>query len=157
MPDTIILDTGPLSNCVVSPAKPNQAATESQQCRQWLDDCEATGRQLIIPAIAYYEALRELELRAAVSQIQRLRHFCLNPNRFLSSTNYHLEFAAQLWAKARKAGKPTADRKSLDADVILAAQALSLGLSSSEFIIATTNPSHIAQFAACDLWTNIRP
>jgi predicted nucleic acid-binding protein len=111
----------------------------------------------MVPAIAYYEALRELELRAATAQIKRLKAFCLHPDRFMPLTTRHLETAAQLWATARKSGTPTADPHSLDADVILAAQALSLGQRSSDYIIATTNPANIAQFASCELWTKIKP
>lgn len=157
MPDVIILDTGPLSNCVVHVARRQQTSSISQQCRQWIDDCEHSGRRILIPAVAYYEVLRSLELRGATSQIGRLKEFCLNGDRFMSLTTRHLESAAQLWAQERKEGKPSAGSESLDADVIITAQALSLGLPSSDYVIATTNPAHIAPFAPCDLWTNINP
>jgi len=157
MVDTIILDTGPLSNCVVTIARLRQTATPSQLCRQWLDDCQAAGCTVLVPAVAYYEALRELELRGAMSQIRRLREFCLHPDRFISLTTGHLEAGAKLWAQARKTGKPTAGSQSLDADVIIAAQSLSLGLPISSFIVATTNPAHLSQFVPCDLWSNISP
>ena len=153
----IILDTGPLSNCVVEVAKPFEVPKVSQQCRQWIDDCEKSGISLLVPAVAYYEALRELELRSASSQIARLKGFCLRSDRFIPLRTDDLEAAARLWANARKSGKSTASPHSLDADVIIAAQALSLGLAASDFIIATTNPGHIARFAPCDLWTNIAP
>lgn len=41
--------------------------------------------------------------------------------------------------------------------MILAAQALNLGLPPSDYVIATTNPGHIGRHAPCDLWINIAP
>jgi predicted nucleic acid-binding protein len=61
--------------------------------------------------------------------------------------------AAQFWAQARQQGQPTADDKSLDADVILAAQAVTLGVAS--VLIATTNVGHLARFAPAALWPDI--
>src|SRR5262249_21737559 len=60
MPAIILLDTGPLSHCVVAPARRGQPPTLSQQCRAWITDCERAGALLLVPAIAYYEALREI-------------------------------------------------------------------------------------------------
>lgn len=111
----------------------------------------------MVPAISYYEVLRELEQRQAISQIARLKIFCLQPNRFLPVTTEHLETAAQLWGDSRRAGLPTTDPQALDGDVILAAQALSLSIPAPGLIVATTNPAHIARYVAADLWTNIPP
>ena len=66
-----------------------------------------------------------------------------------------MRLAAELWARARKRGRPTADVSALDVDVILAAQVLSAGYSPSEFVVATTNVSHISQFVPADNWQNI--
>ncbi len=62
--------------------------------------------------------------------------------------------AAAIWALARRAGQPTAGNASLDADVILAAQALALNV---PVIVATSNPGHLQRFVPADLWTNITP
>lgn len=72
-------------------------------------------------------------------------------------TTGHLEVAARLWGEARRAGTPTASVQALDGDVILAAQALSFGLSTTEYIVATSNIGHLSRFLPCDLWTNIAP
>ena len=66
-----------------------------------------------------------------------------------------METAAQLWAQSRRAGQPSADPHALDGDVILAAQALSLGPVASGLIVAITNPAHLSRFVPCELWTNI--
>jgi predicted nucleic acid-binding protein len=151
----IMLDTYPASSTGKLPGKP--PPTMLDQCLQWVNACEAAGHQILIPAIAYHEALRELEMRRAASQINRLKDFCLQPKRFVSLTTNDLETAAQLWGQARRAGQPTADPQALDGDVILAAQAMGLGLPPSQFVIATTNPGHLSRYAPCDLWTNIKP
>jgi hypothetical protein len=52
---------------------------------------------------------------------------------------------------------PTADPRELDADVLIAAQALDTGLLTSDFIIATVNVGHLDLFVPADEWTNIRP
>lgn len=150
----IVLDAFPASS---TGKLPGRTPTLLDQCRQWITACEAAGHQVLVPAIAYYEALREMEMRRATSQIARLRTFCLDAKRFISLTTDDLERAAQLWGDARRAGQPTADPLALDGDVILASQAIGLGFSRSQLIIATTNPGHISRFAPCDHWTSIKP
>ena len=54
-------------------------------------------------------------------------------------------------------GKPALVTTKPNGDVILAAQALSLGTASPGLIVATTNPAHISRYVAADLWTNIQP
>jgi predicted nucleic acid-binding protein len=66
--------------------------------------------------------------------------------------------AAELWAEARRRGRPTADPKELDGDVILAAQAEDTRLRSGygEVIVATENVSHLDQFISAKSWKEIR-
>ena len=66
-----------------------------------------------------------------------------------------MRLAAELWAQARNTGRPTASDADLDADVILAAQALTLGV--ADVVVATTNPGHIARFVPAEFWQNITP
>lgn len=156
MPSIIILDTGPLSSCVIPPVISQEPLSESQRCRRWLQDCEQAGAILLVPAITYYEVLRELERRQAIRKIERLRAFAFSSlDRFIPLTTAHLEKAAQLWGASRNLGKPTASRDALDGDVILAAQSLSLGLSENEFVIATTNVGHLSQFVPTTIWHDV--
>lgn len=60
--------------------------------------------------------------------------------------------AAQLWADARKRGRPTADPSALDGDVILAAQAILEANPGNEVVIATTNVGHLSQFVDAREW-----
>jgi hypothetical protein len=63
--------------------------------------------------------------------------------------------AAEHWAAARRAGRPTSDDKALDGDVILAAQAERLGQPGDMLIVATTNVGHLALFVDARLWRDI--
>ena len=130
----------------------------SETCYQWILDCAAAGNRVVIPAVCYYEALREMERRNAKSKIARLRQFCFSePNRFLPLTTADLELAAQLWAQARNQGLPTASPAALDVDVILAAQALSLGLPDTDFVVATTNTVPLTRFTPAADWQEVAP
>ena len=60
--------------------------------------------------------------------------------------------AAELWADARRTGRPTADPKELDCDVILAGQALSVGAE-----VATENVAHLGRYVQTVQWTAIPP
>jgi predicted nucleic acid-binding protein len=158
VPRVIVLDTFPLSSTGKLDPPNGIPATTLDQCRRWIRDCVAAGNRVVAPAISYYEALRELERLNATRQIARLRAFCrADPDRYLPVTDAHLEYAAKLWAQARQAGTPTASVDALDGDAILAAQALSLGVPTTDLIVAATNVGHLSLFVPADLWTNIAP
>lgn len=61
--------------------------------------------------------------------------------------------AAEFWASARKMGRQSADDASLDADMILVAQANVL--EDGKTVIATTNVRHLAIFATARTWREI--
>jgi hypothetical protein len=63
--------------------------------------------------------------------------------------------AAEFWAAARKTGRQSAGDASLDADMILAAQAGALLHAGDETVIATTNVRHLALFAPARIWREI--
>ena len=63
--------------------------------------------------------------------------------------------AAEFWAAARKTGRQSSGDASLDADMILAAQAGGLLRAGVETVIATTNVRHLALFASARLWREI--
>ena len=150
---TVFLDAGPLG-LVTNPKK----TPDTIAAAQWMIDMEAAGHRFIVPAIADYEVRRELVRAGKQRGLARLDAFiAAEPDRFLSVTDTALLLGAELWARARNAGTATADPKELDADVLIAAQALDMGLLSSDFIIATVNVGHLAQFAPAALWTNITP
>ena len=109
-----------------------------------------------MPAIVYYDLKRELLRAKKTVSIGRLDVFInATPGRYLPLSDEALRLAAELWAKSRQEGQPTADSKAIGVDVILAAQAFSFGSSASQVIIATTNPKHLAQFINAKRWNEI--
>src|SRR5580704_14062321 len=105
MPRIIVLDSFPLSSTAKREPKPGVAPTVSDDCQKWVIDCVKAGNRLIVPAIIYYEVLRELERLVAKKQIERLRAFChATTERYIPLSDAHLEHAARLWAQIRNAG-----------------------------------------------------
>ena len=148
----LFLDSGPLGLL----AHPQRSA-EVIAVTEWLSGCLRASSRVIVPAIVYYELKREL-LRANKSvSVARLDAFVnAASGRYLPLSDEALRLAAELWARSRQAGRPTAEPHSLDIDVLIAAQALTFG-PSPEVLIATTNPKHLAQFVTAKHWAEIRP
>jgi predicted nucleic acid-binding protein len=124
---------------------------------RWLIDCLSSGDAVLVPAIVYYEIRRELLRARKASGLARLDAFVqIDPNRYLPLSDEALRLAAELWAQARQQGRPTSSALDLDIDVILAAQALTLG-AGAEIIVVTTNPRHLRQFVDARLWNDVTP
>ena len=123
---------------------------------RWAADCQAAGHQIYIPEVIDYEVRREL-LRARKYSGVRNLDALKAALRFLPITTSAMLLAADLWSQSRQSGLPTGDPKKLDIDVILAAQALTLGIPTGDLVIATSNVSHIARFVPADLWSSIKP
>jgi predicted nucleic acid-binding protein len=112
----------------------------------------------MVPAIVYYELKRELLRAKKTSGIARLDAFiAATPGRYLPLSDEALRLAAELWARARQQGRPTANPAALDIDVIIAAQSLSFGPAPSDVIVATTNAKHLSQFVTARDWQEITP
>ena len=77
------------------------------------------------------------------------------PRVFLPLTSQALQLAAELWADVRRNGKPTADPHALDIDVILAAQILTAGFPSGDFVVANSNVSHVGLFVPAAPWQTL--
>jgi predicted nucleic acid-binding protein len=110
----------------------------------------------VVPEIVDYEIRRELHRANLTPAISALDAFnAAEPGRLLTLNSADLRLAAELWARARNQGIPTADRFALDIDVILSAQALSLGLPPSDLVVATGNVRHLSRFVPAEEWQNI--
>ena len=109
---------------------------------------------MIVPEITDYEVRRELLRTGRWSSIRRLDALA-KATEYLPITTAAMQRAAELWAQARQQGQPTAGDNTIDADMILAAQALTLGV--PQVIVATTNVGHLSRFVPADDWQNIVP
>ena len=121
----------------------------------WLSRVLKSGSRVLVPAIIYYELKRELLRANKPFSVGRLDAFTKASNRYVPLTDEALRLAAELWAKARQEGRPTADSKELDIDVLLAAQVLSFGAPASSVVVVTTNAKHLSHFVNAKSWQDI--
>ena len=145
----VVLDTGVLG-LLTHPSN----ASEPRKCKEWLNTLLWQDVFLHVPEIADYELRRELlrmDSTRAISHLDALRSVI----GYLPITTAAMMKAAEFWADARKAGKPTADTKAIDVDVILAAQAVLLAGPDDLSIVATNNVRHFRWFIDARRWQDI--
>ncbi len=145
--NVVLLDAGPLG-LATNPRRSRQSVA----CAQWVQALVTHGTRVIVPEIADYEVRRELLRANKVSGLARLDALA-RLIEYLPLTTVAMRQAALFWAQARQQGQPTAGDKALDGDVILAAQAITLGV--TDVVIATTNVGHLSRFAPAALWPDI--
>lgn len=138
MSDRIMLDAGPLGR--ISHPRPNENIV------LWLKAKLQDGIQIFVPEIADYEVRRELIRAGKTKSVNRLDELKTYLTYIPLDTDTMLR-AAQFWAQLRNMGKPTADLKELDGDVILAAQA-----EHAEAVIATENVGHLSHLVIAKHW-----
>jgi hypothetical protein len=113
----VLLDAGPLG-MITNP----KSSPDNEACKEWLSALATKGTEVIIPEIADYEVRREL-LRAGkqrgLGRLDALKGML----GFAPITSPVMLKAAEFWAAARNSGRKAADDASLDADMILVAQA----------------------------------
>ena len=144
-----MLDAGPLG-LVTNP----KLSVESEACTQWLQTHITLGSRIIIPEIADYEVRRELVRANKKKGISRLDDLA-DLIEYLPITTTAMRQAAKLWAQARQQGQPTAGDKTIDGDMVLVAQAITMG--DRDIVIATTNVGHLSRFITAELWQNVDP
>lgn len=145
----VLLDTG-LLGLITHP----KASQEARDCNLWLASLAIKGFEIKVPEITDYEIRRELLRMDKYNSIERLDSL-KSVLGYIPITTQTMLKAAQLWAQVRKQGKPTADNKALDCDVILAAQALLVSEDGVDAIVATTNVAHLSRFVDARLWRDI--
>ena len=154
MARVVVLDSGVLGLVT----KPNKKSAEDRAAAGWAIGLLAAGNRIAVPAVADYEVRRELVRVGSARGLEALDAWNAGePGRFLDLTNADLRLACELWARARNAGTPTADPRELDADVLICAQALNLGLAPADYVVATTNVGHLSRFVPAEPWGDIGP
>ena len=146
---TIVLDTGPLG-MIIHPG----GEIEVDTCQQWFKALLVQKHRIVLPEIADYEVRREL-VRLRKNKSLAPLDLYVQTLAYLPITTATMRRAADLWAQVRQQGKPTADPKELDGDVILAAQALLL--SAPDAVVATTNVGHLSRSIAAKRWQDVSP
>ncbi len=149
MSQVVLLDTG-IIGLITNPKR----SPESLACTRWLQTLTQEGIRVILPEIADYEVRRELLRANKIKGIKRLDELC-ELIEYLPITTDTMRQAALFWAQARQQGQPTAGDKTIDGDMILVAQGITLSI--PDVIIATTNVGHLSRFIQADLWQNIIP
>jgi predicted nucleic acid-binding protein len=147
----IVLDSFPLG--AISHPKPIREAAD---ITKWAVVCSKAGHKLYVPEVIDYELRRALVRAGKTKGLNKLDGLRNNFS-YLPITTAAMRLAADLWALARAGGYSTGDPKKLDIDAILAAQTLTLGIPTSELVIATSNVSHLSRYAPADEWRNIKP
>jgi len=110
----------------------------------------------VVPEIADYEIRRELLRIGLTASLRRLdevaARFSYDP-----ITSPAIRHAAVFWAFLRRKGLPTAGPQDLDADAMLAGQAVAALRPGDTVTIATTNLRHLERFPTIDAqdWTSI--
>jgi predicted nucleic acid-binding protein len=147
----VVLDAGILGLLT----NPKRSDT-GEACGRWLQSMIINTCPILIPEITDYEIRRELLRANKLNGLRRLDSFIAsNAVTYLPIDTAVMRQAALLWAEARQQGRPAAENKALDADMILAAQAIVQ--STSNFVIATTNVKHFPSIVQADTWQNILP
>jgi predicted nucleic acid-binding protein len=145
MSDIVLLDAGPLG-MVSHPRVSSDVAS-------WLALLVSGGVEVLIPEIADYEVTRELIRAGRAKGIDRLNQLKTTLG-FVPIISIAMLRAAEFWAEARRRGRPTPSDESLDADVILAAQAATIA--GKDVVVASTNPRHISRFTNAAHWQDVR-
>ena len=132
-----------------------KGSPETESCKTWFQDLVDRGHEFVIPEIADYEVRRELmraDKQQGLARLDALRQLV----GYAPITTTAMRKAAEFWAIARREGHPTAPDASLDADVILAAQAFVLSEQIEETVVATTNTRHLEMFTPTKAWREIK-
>jgi predicted nucleic acid-binding protein len=140
-----LLDSGPLG--LLAHDRPAQRIP----IQTWLVQAVAAGDTIHISEVADYEVRRELtrlihagQLPASrLTRLDQLVSLCS----YLPVSTAMWRRAADLWAEARQHGLPTAGMAALDADVLIAAQALEVSAT-----VVTNNPIHLGRWAPVLVW-----
>ena len=140
-----LVDSGPLG--LLAHSRPAQRTP----IQTWLVQAIKAGDTVHISEVADYEVRRELTRLIQAGQMPASRLTRLDQLASLCSylpvSTSMWRRAADLWADARQHGMPTAGMAALDADILIAAQALEVGAT-----VMTNNPVHLGRWTPVLVW-----
>lgn len=151
----IFLDTNILGKLT----NPNQLQS-AFECQIWFERLLARGVYFVSSELCFYEVKRGLVLAQkkggiskGIEKINDLR----NVVDFLEINRQVADLATEIWAESRLKGKPTADEKNIDIDIIIAAhwQLLTGEFPGRTIIVSTTNIKHLSSFTNAQEWQDI--
>jgi predicted nucleic acid-binding protein len=145
----VFLDSGPLG-MICHP----RGQSRNLRCIQWARNRALAGTKIVIPEIADYELRRELIRLGATSGLNRLS-YAKSWMDYAPITTAVMMRAAELWASARRSGRPTASPDALDGDCIVAAFADIASSAGDHVTVATDNVFHLSQFVDAQPWEQI--
>jgi len=148
----VVLDTNTLGVLI------NPRAKHAAACIAWFEAMIHNGHHFYVPEIADYELRREL-IRIGSKSLDYLDRLPeMREIDYMPLTTEAMRLGAQLWARARQEGRPTAGAEALDGDVLISAQALILQRTEErQVVVATDNVRHISRFTAAKCWEDIDP
>lgn len=148
----IVLDSGPLGDSCRRRGHP-----DVEELTRWRIQAKANGALVAIPEIADYEVRRGLLLSGSPDGIRRLDDLRIELEVYIPISTDSMRRAAEFWADARRRGAATADDKEIDADVILAAQAIVFSGLADDLVVATYNERHLSRYLEAHHWRDIVP
>ena len=135
----------------------------SARCKAWHRRIEDRRVLIRVPLICYYEVRREI-LRLVEqhrsdpgtrtpwrASLDWLDEFTTRTG-FLRHDLKVMRLAAELWARSRSEGFPTAPDDAIDADLIIAATAQKAARGGRLVHVVTTNPGHLTRFVQACRW-----
>lgn len=145
----ILLDANLVGLAIVAPG--GRGSSENSEVEAFQDWYAATANvvhEFAVADVTRYEVRRGLMARNATAKLVRLGYLA-EATLPVETTPDVWDLAADLWARLRRAGRPTSGPGSLDGDAILAATAIALAADPGQeqrVIVATTNVRHLEWF-----------
>ena len=131
------------------------------RCQEWFYQLLARGIYVTSSYLCDYEVRRSLQLNQfknpiATESLENLDEM-LSLIEFLPVTPNVLNLSSYLWAEIRYQGRPTAEIKNIDIDVIIGAscQLLQQEYPGQRLVVATTNVKHLSRFIEAKTWSEI--
>jgi predicted nucleic acid-binding protein len=149
MSRVLFIDSGPLGFALTP-----MVNEEHLRCSQWLEALILKGEQLAIAEIVDYECRRgwlRTDNHSALANLDKAKAALL----YVPITTAAMIRAAEFWAAARKGGFAATTDQRLDADVILAAQAMTFAGEGTEVVVATMNVRHLTPFVTAYRWDQV--